>query len=149
MVQKYAFVMMTREKWWNRFIADHHDGKRKQSYVQKGAAPPKNVSLILFYVSRPVGEIAGHAEFVQRIVGDPDEVWKKYGEESVLRSESEYREFLGDQRQVSFIRFQNFVETRHGLPLIDLLALLGKRRLSRKGFYVDKETADKMVSQMT
>lgn len=149
MVQKYAFVMMTKEKWWNRFINDHHNGKRKQSYVQKGAAPPKNTSFILFYVSRPIGEIAGYAELVQRIVGDSNEVCEKYREESVLRSESEYREFLGDQRQVSFIRFQNLVETKRGLPLIDVLALLGKRRLSRKGFYVDQETAEKMISQMT
>ena len=149
MVQQYAFVMMTREKWWNRFIADHHNKKQKQSYVQKGAAPPKSVSFILFYVSRPVGEIAGYAEFVQRIVGDPMEVWEKYGEESVLRSEREYREFLGGQSRVSFIRFQNLVEARRGLPLIDVLALLGKRRLSRKGFYVDQVIAEKMVSQMT
>jgi predicted transcriptional regulator len=148
MVQKYAFVMMTKEKWWNRFISDHHEGKRMQSYVQKGLAPPKNISQILFYVSKPIGEIAGYAEFVQRTVGEPMEVWEKHGEESVMRSEREYREFLGEQRQVSFIRFQNLVKAKHGLPLVNVLAILGMRRLSRKGFYIDKETAEKMVSYM-
>jgi predicted transcriptional regulator len=148
MVQKYAFVMMAKEKWWNRFISDHHEGKRMQSYVQKGLAPPKNASKILFYVSKPVGEIAGYAEFVQRTVGEPMEVWEKHGEESVLRSAREYREFLGEQRQVSFIRFQNLVEARRGLPLADVLVILGMRRLSRKGFYIDEEIAEKMVSYM-
>jgi predicted transcriptional regulator len=147
-VQKYAFVLMTKEKWWNRFVADNHHGKRKQSYVQKGAAPPRNTQLILFYVSKPMGEIAGHAEFIERIVDEPTKVWEKYGEESVLRSEREYREFLGDLHKVSFIRFQDLVEAKSGLPLVDVLALLDKRRLSRKGFYVGKETAEKIVSQM-
>jgi predicted transcriptional regulator len=111
-------------------------------------APPKNAIKILFYVSKPIGEIAGYAEFVQRTVGEPMELWEKYEEESVLRSEGEYREFLGEQHQVSFIRFQNLVEARHGLSLADVLAILGMRRLSRKGFYVDEETAEKMVSYM-
>lgn len=148
MAQKYAFVMMTKEKWWSRFLSDHREEKHTQSYVQKGVAPPKNASLILFYVSRPVAEIAGYAEFVQREVGEPTEAWKNHGKETVLRSESEFREFIGDKSQVSFIRFQNLKEARHALPLAHVLNLLGVKRLSRKGFYVDRGTAEKMISDM-
>ena len=148
MVQRYAFVMMTKEKWWNRFLSDHHEGKQTQSYVQKGSAPPKNACVIFFYVTKPIAEIAGYAEFVQRTVGDSMEVWEKHGNESVLKSKGEYREFIGDQPQVSFIRFQNLREAPHAMPLADVLRLLGARRLSRKGFYVNKETTEKIVALM-
>jgi predicted transcriptional regulator len=148
MTGKYAFVMMTKEKWWNRFRRNLHEGKHAQSYVQRGEAPPKQTSIILFYVTKPVAEIAGHAEFIERKVGDVLEVWKKYGSESVLKSEQEYRELVGDKRQASFIRFKNLREATNTVPLADVLMLLGARRLSRKGFYLDKETADKIVALM-
>jgi predicted transcriptional regulator len=144
-----VFVLMTKEKWWNRFLSDYRKGKQTQAYVRKGVAPPKNASLILFYVTKPVAEIAGHAEFVERVVGEPMEVWEKHGKETVLRSEREYMEFLEDKRQVSFIRFQNLSEARRTLPLVDILALLGLKRLARGGFYINKETAEKMVSDMS
>jgi predicted transcriptional regulator len=146
MAQKYAFVMMTKQKWWNRFVSDHRDGKLIQSYVQKGKAPPKTASIILFYVTKPVAQIAGCAEFIERTVGKPIDLWGKHGKESVLKSEKEYEELVGDQPHVSFIRFQNLQEAVHAIPLADILSLLGTRRLSRKGFYVDKETADKAVA---
>jgi predicted transcriptional regulator len=144
-----VFVLMTKEKWWNRFLSDYRKGKQTQAYVRKGVAPPRNASLILFYVTKPVAEIAGHAEFVERVVGEPMEVWEKHGKETVLRSEREYMEFLEDKRQVSFIRFQNLSEARRTLPLVDILALLGLKRLARGGFYINKETAEKMVSDMS
>jgi predicted transcriptional regulator len=144
-----VFVLMTKEKWWNRFLSDYRKGKQTQAYVRKGVAPPRNASLILFYVTKPVAEIAGHAEFVERVVGEPMEVWEKHGKETVLRSEREYMEFIEDKRQVSFIRFQNLSEARRTLPLVDILALLGLKRLARGGFYINKETAEKMVSDMS
>jgi len=146
MTQNYGFVMMTREKWWNRFVSDHRDGKLVQSYVQKGEAPPKDASVILFYVTKPTGQIAGWADFIERKVGEPMDVWEEHGRESVLRSEGEYGEFLGDWPRVSFIRFRNLHQGTHAIPLAEALDLLGKKRLSRKGFYVDKETAEKAIA---
>jgi predicted transcriptional regulator len=148
MSQTYAFVMMTKEKWWNRFVLDHQEGKKIQSYVQKGLAPPKNGSIILFYVTRPVAQIAGYAKFLQRIAGNPMEIWKKHGNESVLKSEKEYRELVGDKAQVSFVRFQDLKTAVHGVSLVDLLRLLGTKRLSRKGFYTGKETAERIIALM-
>jgi predicted transcriptional regulator len=146
MTQNYAFVMMTKQKWWDRFLSDHHDGKQVQSYVQKGAGPPKNTSIILFYVTKPVAQIAGHADFIQRTIGDPTEMWQKHGKESVLKSENEYRDFIGNRTQVSFIRFQNLRRATHAIPLVDILALIGTKRLSRKGFYLNKRTAETFVA---
>lgn len=146
MVQKYAFIIMIKEKWWNRFLSDRHEGKQMQSYVQKGVGSPKNASVILFYVTKPVAEIAGQAEFVQREVGDTTEMWEKHGGESVLKSQQEYRDLVGDRPQVSFIRFRNLREATHAIPLAYVLMLLDARRLSRRGFYVNKEIADKLTT---
>jgi predicted transcriptional regulator len=138
--------MMIKQKWWNRFVSDHHDGKSIQSYIQKGEAPPRSASVILFYVTKPTAQLAGWAEFIERKVGKPIDVWEGHGKESVLRSEREYKEFVGDWARVSFIRFENLREAAHAMPLIDILRLLGKGRLSRKGFYVNKESTEKTLA---
>jgi len=148
MAEKYAFVMMIRDKWWREFCALNRKGKKTFSYVQGGWAPPKNTSLILFYVTKPVGEIAGYAEFIERKVGDSESLWSEHGSESVLKSEEQYGEFIRDKQRVSFIRFKNLNEAAKPIPLKNVLMLLGVNRLARKGFYIDKETADKLIALM-
>jgi hypothetical protein len=68
MSAQYAFVVMTKSKWWSEFRL--HGNEQVQSYIQKGLAPPKQTSLILFYVTKPVGEVAGYAEFIERKTGE-------------------------------------------------------------------------------
>jgi predicted transcriptional regulator len=149
MSEKYAFVIMVKEKWWREFRRLHHKGKQIQSYVQGGWAPPKDTSLIFFYVSKPVGEIAGYAEFIERKVGDAESIWNEHGNESVLQTKEKYEEFICDKQRVSFIRFKNLQEATNPIPLSNVLMLLGANRLSRKGFYIKKETADKLIALMT
>jgi predicted transcriptional regulator len=148
MGENYAFVLMIREKWWREFCRLHHEGKQVQSYVQGGWAPPKNASLLFFYVTRPAGEIGGYAEFVERKVGEAEELWKEHGHESVLGSAEQYHAFVKDKQRVSFIRFKNLQEAAKPILLNNVLMLLGVKRLARKGFYVDKETADKLIALM-
>jgi predicted transcriptional regulator len=116
--------------------------------VQGGWAPPRSASLIFFYVSKPERQIAGYAEFIERKVGHAKELWKEYGSESVLDSEEKYLEFVKDKERVSFIRFKNLQEAAEPILLNKILELLSVRRLSRKGFYVDKETANRMLTLM-
>jgi len=148
MNEKYAFVIMIREKWWREFCNLSHKGKRAFSYIQGGWAPPKNASLIFFYVAKPVGEIAGYAEFIERKVGDIEGLWNEHGHESVLKSKEQYEEFIRDKERVSFIRFRNLHEAVKPVSLNNVLMLLGVKRLARKGFYIDKETADKLITLM-
>jgi predicted transcriptional regulator len=148
MVGKYAFVMMVQGKWWQKFRRRLREGKQVHSYVQKGLAPPKNTSLILFYVTKPVGEMSGYADFVERKTGAAEDVWEEYGSESVLSSKQQYEEFVGKKRKVSFIRFKSLREVANPMPLKSVLMLLGVERLSRKGFYVDKKTAEKLLMSM-
>lgn len=145
---KYAFIMMVQEKWWSEFQHKNHQGRKIHSYVRRGAAPPRDAALILFYVTKPVGEMAGYAELIERKVGEAGELWREHGAESVLSSKEQYEEFVKDSQKVSFIRFKNLHEAIKPIPLNDILMLLGTDRLSRKGFYADKVTADKLILSM-
>ena len=149
MNEKYAFVIMVKDKWWREFCHLRNKGKHVQSYVQGGWAPPKNTSLIFFYVTKPAAEVAGYAEFIERKVGEAEELWEEHGNESVLSSEELYFEFVRGKQRVSFIRFKNLEVAAKPIPLNNVLMLLGVSRLARKGFYVNKETAEKLIELMT
>lgn len=149
MNKTYAFVIMIKEKWWREFLRLHYEGKQIQSYVQGGWAPPKKASLIIFYVTKPVAKVSGYAEFVERKVGLAEEMWKEHGDESVLSSAEQYFDFVSGKQRISFIRFKNLQEATNPIALNNILSLLRVKRLSRKGFYVNKETADKLIALMT
>ena len=85
MKENCAFVIMIKDRWWRDFCRLHREGKKVQSYVQGGWAPPKNTSLIFFYVTKPAAEIAGYAEFIERKVGEAESLWSEHGNESVLQ----------------------------------------------------------------
>jgi predicted transcriptional regulator len=145
---KYGFVIMIQDRWWQEFLRKRNSGARILSYVRTGAAAPDEASMLLFYVTKPVGELAGHAEFIERKVGEPEEMWKDYGQESILNSKQQYEQFLQEQRKVSFIRFKDLREASKPIPLSNLRMLLGQRRLSRKGFYLGKGTTDELILLM-
>jgi predicted transcriptional regulator len=148
MSERYAFVMMVREKWWVEFRRRSQEGKKVHSFVVRGAAPPKSTLLVLFYVTKPVSAIAGYAQFIERLVGKSQELWSRFGGESVLGSKARYEEFVGDASGVSFVRFKDLNVAVNPVSLSRLLILLGVKRLSRKGFYVNKELSDTLVSMM-
>jgi predicted transcriptional regulator len=148
MVGKKAFVMMVQKRWWNEFCRRNHEGKKVHSFVLRGIAPPKDASTVLFYVTKPVGEIAGYADFIERKVGDADNLWKEHGDESVLNSKDKYDDFVKDSRRVSFVRFKDLHEAAKPISLKDVLMSLGVRRLGRKGFYIDREIEDEFVALM-
>jgi len=145
---KQAFVMMVQKRWWNEFCRRNREGKKIHSFVLRGIAPPKDASKVLFYVTKPVGEIAGYADFIERKVGDADRIWKEHGDESVLSSKEKYDDFVNDSQRVSFVRFKDLHEAAKNIPLNDVLMSLGVRRLGRKGFYITKAVEDKFVASM-
>lgn len=146
MDEHYAFVLMAKEKYWVQFRDRSQEEKETQSFVLRGVAPPKNTRILLFYVTKPVKALAGCAEFIERKVGSPEQVWNEYGNESVLESKRSFEEFIGNPRQVSFIRFKNLKVAVNPVSLSNLLMFLGAKRLSRKGFYLDKSKAERLIS---
>jgi len=148
MNDNYAFVMMIRDKWWREFHRLHRKGKQVQSYVQGGWGVPKNASTLFFYVTKPVSEIAGYAEFIERKVGEAEKLWEEHGHESVLSSAEQYFDFVKGKKKVSFIRFKNLQDAVKPVPLNNLLMLLGVKRISRKGFYINKKTTETLKALM-
>jgi predicted transcriptional regulator len=148
MSSKHAYVMMIHDKWWQGFCHRQNEGKQTHSYVQRVAGAPKETNLILFYVVKPESAIKGYAEFIERKTGDAEEIWKTHGKESVLKSKDKFKAFIGDSEKVSFIRFKELRTASEPLPLKNVLLFLGLKRLSRKGFYVDKGTADRLIELM-
>jgi predicted transcriptional regulator len=140
--------MMIQDRWWQQFLRNNRQGSKVHSYVRTGAAPPKDASMMLFYVTKPVGEMAGYAEFIERKVGEPMEMWKQHGKESAISSREGYEEFIGNSSKVSFIRFKNLREAANPILLKELLMLLDVKRLARNGFYTDQKLTDKLVSIM-
>jgi predicted transcriptional regulator len=145
---KQAFVIMVQNRWWNGFCRRNSEGKKNHSFVLRGFAPPKDASKLLFYVTKPVGEIAGHAEFIERKVGDPEELWREHGNESVLATKEKYDAFINDSQKVSFVRFKDLQLATNPIPLSRVLISMGIRRLGRKGFYLEKENEERLLALM-
>jgi predicted transcriptional regulator len=114
-------------------------------FVRRGLVGPKNAKLLLFYVTHPHKEIRGVGEFVERITGDSEGLWKAYGRESLLRSYEEYRDFLQGRRKATFIRFKNLRELPKPKPSNVISQVIGKRRMPRMGTYITKEIVDQLV----
>jgi len=147
MTERYAYILMIKEKWWNEFCRLNRLSKTTRSYVQGGRAPPKNTELLFFYVVKPIGEIQGYAEFIERKVGKLEALWEEYGRESCLSYE-EYDDLMRGRLNVTFIRFENLWEASKPIPLSNILMLLGVNRMPRRGLYIGKETADKLIELM-
>lgn len=149
MSEKQAFVMVVREKYWSEFCRRNREGRRSHSFVLRGIAPPKDASRLLFYVTKPVGQIEGYAEFIERKLGDADRLWEEYGDESVLTSKAKYKDFVKNSQRVSFVRFRELQEATKAIPLEQVLIALGVKRLGRKGFYIGKVIEGEFIKQMS
>ena len=117
-----------------------------QAFVRHGKVGPIDTKLLLFYVKHPIREIRGKANFLERVVGDAEELWNRYGNETVFESLDEYKGFLEGRREVTFVRFKNFQEL---VPPISLESFLGNigggASLPRNGKYLSKELVDTLV----
>ncbi len=134
-----GFILPIEAKWWKRFCDRNREGKTLHAYVRRGVVGPKDAKLILFYVTRPVKEIHGFGEFVERISGDADELWKNHSSESCLRSYEEFKNLMGKRRKATFILFKNLQELSKPVTFEKLSKKLGIRRMSPMGKYVTRE----------
>ncbi len=140
----YAYVLLTKEKWWNRRVAQSRAGKKVQAFVRKNAVGPTHAALLLFYVNHPVREVKGVGEFEERVVGDVENLWNAYSDETVFQSHHEYLAFMQGRSKATFIRFKNLRELQPPLPLTLLLQTIGISRLPRNGKYLNREAVNKL-----
>ena len=144
-MSKYAYVLLTKEKWWNRRVTQRRAGKTVQAFVRKNTVGPKDTTLLLFYVSHPIREVRGTGDFEERVVGRIETLWKNYSEETVFNSHDEYLNFMQGRTKATFIRFKNLRELHPPLPLKKLLQVVEVSQLPRSGKYLSKETVNKLL----
>ena len=146
MPERYAYVVLEAEKWWNRRCRQSKNGKTLQAFVRHGKVGPRDAKLLLFYVKHPIREIRGKADFLERVAGDADELWNKYGPETVFESYDEYKQFREGRQEMTFVRFRNLQELTPPISRESFLEKAGGgTTLSRNGKYLSEELVATLV----
>jgi len=145
MSERYGYILLSNEKWWNRLCSQKRAGKSFQAFVRKGNVGPKKTELILFYVTYPFKEVRGSGEFVERVTGSAGNLWKDYGQETCLKSFTEYLDFLQGRTKVTFIRLKNLRVLDTPISASVIYRLTGINRMPRSGRYINKELTHKLI----
>jgi len=143
--EHYAYLLIEDEKWWNRRYTRKRTGRVIHAFVRRGKVGPKETQKILFYVKRPVKQIRGFGEFLERITGTRDELWNQYGSETVFESRDEYDFFVGGRRNVTFIRFKDMEEFEKPISFEDIYAATGMKQMPQGGKYLGRETVNSII----
>jgi predicted transcriptional regulator len=143
-LDKYAFIVLNYEHFWNRLCKQNREGKNDHSFVRRGIQGPINTKQLFFYVTHPKKEILGYADFVKRKAGDAKDLWSSLGHESLLNSYDEYQNFLQGRKKSTFIRFKNLKEFPKPIKKEAWAQIIGKNRMPQIGMYI----TEKMVQQL-
>jgi len=100
-------------------------------------------------VNHPAKQIRGVAEFVERIIGDADDLWNAYGNETCLKSYEEYVNFLQEKPKATFIRFKNLRELPVPIPASVIAKVTGIGRMPRSGKYINKKVVNQLIHGAT
>jgi len=103
---------------------------------------PLRTQKLLFYVKKPIMQIRGVADFVERLAGDYRELWNMYGDETCLKTFDEYVSFLKGRKTATFIRFTNFYEFNNPVSMKVISKVLSVLTIPRGGKYLNRETAN-------
>ena len=142
--ERYAYILTVDEKYWNRLCQPNKATFGTHIFIRKNQVAPKQVQQLLFYVTRK-RQVLGAADFVERLTGNYEELWEKFGGESCFESFDEYKKFVGGREMMTFIRFSNFNEIANPKPKEELSKVLGSLQGFGAGKYLDKETAMQLV----
>jgi predicted transcriptional regulator len=143
--ERYAFILIAGEKYWNKLRQRSQEGKETHAFVRKSQVGPKETKKLLFYVKKPAMQIRGVADFIERLTGNREEMWTKYGAETCFESADEYNAIVQGRDKVTFVRFQNLVELEAPKPTDELVRILGSVQWFR-GKYVDSDTARQLTT---
>ncbi len=110
--ERYAFILVSDEKNWNKLCGHCSGRKGIISFVRKSVVAPVETQKLLFYVKKPIMQIRGVADFFERQTGEREELWRRLGRESCFQSFDEYLDFIQGREKATFVRFKNFSGTR-------------------------------------
>ena len=143
--ERYAFILIADEKYWNRLRERNKASSGIHTFVRKSKVAPKTAQKLLFYVKKPVMQIRGIADFIERLTGESGELWRKYGAESCFETFEEYCAFAQGRTMMTFVRFKNFTELENPKPTEVIRSILGSLQGFR-GKYVNLETAKQLTT---
>jgi len=138
----YAYILISDEKWWNRLCERNRNNNEIRVFVRRNRVGPLKTEKLLFYVKKPIMQIRGVADFIERLAGDYKELWNMYGDETYLKTFDEYISFLKGRKTVTFIRFSNFHELNNPVSMKVISKVLGVPTIPRGGKYLNRETAN-------
>ncbi len=141
---RYAFILVSDEKYWNRLCERNKANKKVHAFVRRNQVGPVQTNKLLFYVIKPAMTILGTADFLERLTGDCQELWSKYGVESCFENFNEYYVFAQGRQKMTFIRFTNLTELAEPKPTETVRSHIGSMHWFR-GRYINQE----MVTQLT
>ncbi|MGA2385015.1 MAG: hypothetical protein ABSG33_00610 [Candidatus Bathyarchaeia archaeon] len=142
--ERYAYMLIVDKKYWEAFLAKSKAAPKAQAFVRRNQVGPKQVEKLLFYVTGKK-QVLGSADFLERLAGNFEDLWAKYGGESCFESFEEYKKFADDRLKMTFIRFSNLTETANPKPKEEVSKVLGSIRGFGAGRFLDKQTAMQLV----
>ena len=145
-MKRHAFIVVNYKKFWNRLCSQKREGKQTHAFVRRGVVGPKNAKLLFFYVTHPHKDIRGFADFVERITGDAENLWKSLGHESLLSSYEEYNDFLRGRKKATFIRFRNLKEFPKTVTTKTMTQIIGRERMPQMGLYLTERMTNQLLS---
>ena len=140
----YAFILISDQKYWKRLSQRDKTDSRVHAFVRKNHVAPRATEKLLFYVKKPVMQILGIADFVERLTGSTAELWTMYGAETCFASFDEYCQFAQGRTEMTFVRFRNFKELADPKSTDTIRIIL--KNLGFRGKYVNKETVAELAS---
>jgi predicted transcriptional regulator len=143
--ERYAFILISDEKYWNRLRERNRADRKVHVFIRKNKVGPRETQRLLFYVKRPIMQVRGAADFIERLTGDREELWRKYGAESCFESLDEYCTFAQGREKMTFVRFKNFTELENPKPTEVIRSILRSLQGFR-GKYVNLETAEQLTT---
>jgi predicted transcriptional regulator len=143
--ERYAFVLIADEKYWKRLCERNSADREVHVFVRKNQVGPCKAQKLLFYVKKPVMQVRGVADFIERLTGNGEELWRKYGAESCFESYGEYAAFAEGREKMTFVRFKNFTELEEPKPTEIARMVIGSLRWFRPK-YLSFEAAQQLVT---
>jgi predicted transcriptional regulator len=142
---RYAFILVTDEKYWSKLSKRSATNETVHAFVRRNQVAPKSAEKLLFYVKKPVMQIRGTADFLERVTGPSEELWTKHGTETCFESFEEYCNFAQGRLEMTFVRFKNFAELENPKSTEITRKILGSLHGFR-GKYVTLETAEQLTT---
>jgi predicted transcriptional regulator len=143
--ERYAFILIADEKYWNKLCESNKASSETHAFVRKNQVAPKTAQKLLFYVKKPVMQVRGIADFIERLTGDSGELWRKYGAETCFETFEEYSTFAQGRTMMTFVRFKNFLEIENPKTTKATRSILGSLQGFR-GKYVNLATAKQLAT---